>query len=101
MALKLFLTIPDDVGFSTAVAIAEKHNATLIPLKLSGSPVPSTTGPFVVDNLSMQSLDIQRWVLANLSHYDFYLVARCGETLEFLYPPLARYLQHLHPEAFI
>ena len=101
MALKLFLTIPDDLGFSAAVAIADMHDATLIPLKLSSSSIPSTTGPFVVDNLSLQSLDLQRWVLTNLQRYDFYLVARCGETLEFLYPPLARYLQHLHPEAFI
>ena len=102
MALKLFLTMPDDIAISAAVALADKYNATLIPLKVSDSPIPSIiTSPFVIDNLALQSLDLQRWVLANLFNYYFYLVARSGETLSFLYPPLSRYLQTCYPEAFI
>lgn len=102
MSLKLFITMPDDLGFSVAVALAEKHKATLVPLKLSGSSIPSiTSGPFVIDNISLQSLDLQRWVLANLLRYDFYLVARCGETLKFIYPPLQRFLADHYPESFI
>ena len=102
MALKLFIASPRSTGKTTAaLALADKHSATYIGWKMSNSPIPyGCTGPFVIDDLSHQSLDLQTWVLSHLLRYDFYLFCDSSD-LDSLYPPLARYLQHLHPEAFI
>ena len=102
MALKLFIASPRSTGKTTAaLALADMHLATYIGLKMSHSPIPyGCTGPFVIDDLSRQSLDLQSWVLSHFLRYDFYLFCNSSD-LDRLYPPLARYIQHLYPEAFI
>ena len=102
MALKLFIASPCGTGKTTAAhALTDKHSATYIGLKMSNSPTPhGCHGPFVIDELSRQSLDLQQWVLARLLHDDFYLFCDYSD-LSNIYPPLQRYLQLCYPEAFI
>lgn len=102
MALKLFIASPRGTGKTTAAhALADKHSATYIPVKMSNSPIPrGCYGPFVIDELSRQSLDMQSWILARLLHDDFYLFCDSSD-LKSIYPPLSRYLQTCYPEAFI
>ena len=102
MPLKLFIASPHNTGKSTtAFALADKLNAHLIFPKLSGSPVPrGIAGPFVIDDLSHQTIDLQRWVLHNLLYHDFYLFCN-SSYLDTLYPPLKRFLENHYPEAFL
>jgi MoxR-like ATPase len=102
MALKLFIASPHGTGkTTTAHALADRHSATYIGWKMSNSHIPyGCHGPFIIDELSRQSLDLQQWVLARLLHDDFYLFCDYSD-LSNIYPPLQRYLQHCYPEAFL
>ncbi len=101
MPLQLLVISPRGTGKTTAAnALADKLGARLISRKLSQSVPHGHTGPFVVDDLSEQPLEIQRWVLHNLISKDFYLFS-CTTNLDRMLSPLARYLSHLYPEYFL
>ena len=102
MPLQLLVISPRGTGKTTAAhALADKLEARLISHKLSQSvPHHGHTGPFIIDDLSEQPLEIQRWVLHNLLYKDFYLFSST-DNLDQMLPPLARYLSNLYPEYFL
>ena len=102
MPLKLFIASPRNTGKTdVALALAEKLTAFYIPWKLSSmSPPRGLHGPFVIDELSNQSVDLQQWVLHNLLKYDFYLFCNSAD-VKLIYPPLQRFLANHYPEAFL
>jgi len=101
MSLQLLVISPRGTGKTTAAhALADKLEARLISRKLSQSVPHGHTGPFVIDDLSEQPLEMQIWVINNLLRHDFYLFSGT-DLLPFMYPPLARYLSNLYPEYFL
>lgn len=102
MSLKLFTASPRNTGkTSISFALAEILNAFYIPWKLSNYyPPMGYDGPFVIDELSRQSTDIQRWILHNLLRYDFYLFCDSAD-VKSIHPPLQRFLANHYPEAFL
>lgn len=102
MSLQTFIATPRGTGKTTAAhALTDKLQATYIPCKMSHASTPrGHIGPFVVDELSHQSLDLQQWILHNLLRYDYYLFCDSSSVSD-IYPPLKRYLVNCYPEAFL
>lgn len=102
MSLKLFIASPHNTGKTDiAFALAQELKAFYIPWKISNySPPKGYAGPFVIDELSRQSLDMQQWILHNLLRYDFYLFCDSSDTKS-IFPPLQRFLANHYPESFI
>ena len=102
MSLQTFIATPRYTGKTTAAhALTDKLQATYIPCKMSYASTPrGCIGPFVVDELSRQSTDLQQWVLHNLLRYDFYLFCDSAD-VKSIHPPLQRFLANHYPEAFL
>ena len=102
MALIKLIVSPRDTGKTTAAhALQEKYNAWLIPHKMSSCSVPrGCRGPFIIDELSRQTKELQLWAINQLIHSDFYIFCDSGD-LHNLIGPWQRLIANQYPEYLI